>query len=69
MDVSGADFVLCTQALSIEDRKRRNELILQEGGFQLDIGRNFLTVRMDKHWNSLPKGTVETLSLEVLNAG
>ncbi|KFP90805.1 hypothetical protein N311_12892, partial [Apaloderma vittatum] len=45
-----------------------NGLKLQGGRFRLDIRRKFLTMRVVKHWNRLPKEAVDAPSLEVFKA-
>lgn len=47
------------------DKTRENGLKLKEGGFRLDISKKFFTVRMLRHWNRLPRGVMNSLSLEV----
>ena len=37
----------------------------QEGRFRLDIRKNFVTQRVVKDWNQLPREGVESPSLEV----
>ncbi|KFP63583.1 hypothetical protein N322_06768, partial [Cariama cristata] len=38
---------------------------LCQGGFSLDIRKNFFTVRIVKRWNRLPRELVDSPSLEV----
>jgi len=50
------------------DRTRANGCKLKEGRFGLDIGKKFFTMRVEKHWNRLPREAVAAPSLAVIKA-
>jgi len=50
------------------DRTRGNSFKLKEGRFRFDIRKKFLTMRVLKHWNRLPREAMDAPCLEVFKA-
>jgi len=47
---------------------RSNGFKLQEGRYRLDARKKFFTMRVVKHWHSLPRKVLEAPSLEAFKA-
>ncbi|KFQ37605.1 hypothetical protein N332_03316, partial [Mesitornis unicolor] len=45
-----------------------NGFKLKEGGFRLDIRRNFFMLRVVRHWTRLPREVVDAPSLGMVKA-
>jgi len=48
-------------------RTRDNGLKLKESRFRVDIWEIFFTMKVEKHWNKLPREVVDVPSLETFN--
>jgi len=50
------------------DKTRRNGFKLNKGRFRLNIRKKFVTVRVVREWNRLPRDVIDVLSLETFKA-
>jgi len=48
------------------ERTKRCGLKLEHGKFCTNVRKNFFMVRVTEHWNRLPRGVVESPSMEIL---
>ena len=50
------------------DRTRGNGRKLKYTGFPLNIRKHFFTLRVTEHWHRLPRGVVESPSMEIFKS-
>ena len=62
MDETRLSLAVCS------DSTRSNDLKLEHRKFRTNMWKNFFMVRVTEHWNRLPRGVVDSLSMKIFKS-